>query len=118
MQSNLDGNGKVIGYWLRQYLDAVMLICCKDRHQRIQGFAGVSKRQVDMLFVAPAWRGKGIGKRLLQYAIKELNAERLDVNEQNPQAVGFYQHLGFVVTDRSRLDGGGRPFPILHMTLS
>ncbi|HDS1819005.1 TPA: GNAT family N-acetyltransferase [Pseudomonas putida] len=102
---------------LRQYLDAVMLICCKDRHQRIQGFAGVSKRQVDMLFVAPAWRGKGIGKRLLHYAIKELNAERLDVNEQNPQALGFYLHEGFEVVGRSETDGLGQPYPLLHLRL-
>ena len=62
--------------------------------------------------------GQGVGKRLMRHAIDVLGATRVDVNEQNPQAVGFYQHLGFVVTDRSRLDGGGRPFPILHMKLA
>ncbi|WP_449434503.1 GNAT family N-acetyltransferase [Pseudomonas putida] len=102
---------------LRRYLDAVMLICCKDDQQRIQGFAGVANGRVDMLFVAPQCRGMGIGKRLLRYAIDELNAERLDVNEQNPQALGFYRHEGFEVFGRSETDGLGQPYPLLHMRL-
>jgi len=101
---------------LRRYLDAVMLICCKDR-QRICGFAGVANGYVHMLFVAPDYRGKGVGKRLLRYAIDELNAERLDVNEQNPQALGFYLHEGFQVVGRSETDGLGQPYPLLHMRL-
>jgi putative acetyltransferase len=102
---------------LRRYLDAVMLVCSKDHKQRIQGFAGVANGRVDMLFIAPAWRGHGIGKRLLRYAINELNAESLDVNEQNPQALGFYLHEGFEIIGRSPTDGLGQPYPLLHMRL-
>ncbi|MFP5426437.1 MAG: GNAT family N-acetyltransferase [Gammaproteobacteria bacterium] len=102
---------------LRQYLDAVMLICCKDNGRRILGFAGVANGRVDMLFVAPEQRGKGVGKRLLHYAIDELNAERLDVNEQNPQALGFYLHEGFEIVGRSATDGLGQPYPLLHLQL-
>jgi putative acetyltransferase len=39
----------------------------------------------------------------------------VDVNEQNPAAVGFYEAVGFVVVGRSPLDDAGRPFPLLHM---
>jgi putative acetyltransferase len=39
----------------------------------------------------------------------------VDVNEQNPAAVGFYERLGFVVVGRSPRDGSGRPFPLLHL---
>lgn len=70
---------------LRKYLDAVMLVCCKDSRRRILGFAGVANGRVDMLFVAPDYRGQGVGRRLLRHAVSELNAERLDVNEQNPR---------------------------------
>lgn len=101
---------------LRRYLDAVMLVCCKDR-QRICGFAGVANGRVDMLFVAPGYRAQGVGKRLLRYAISELNAEYLDVNEQNPKALGFYLHEGFEVIGRSETDGLGQPYPLLHMRL-
>ncbi len=54
---------------------------------------------------------------LLQYAIEQLGVTKVDVNEQNPQAVGFYEHMGFKVVSRSPLDDMGKPFPILHMTL-
>jgi putative acetyltransferase len=42
----------------------------------------------------------------------------VDVNEQNEQALGFYRHLGFEVVGRSPLDGQGKPYPLLHMTLA
>jgi putative acetyltransferase len=41
----------------------------------------------------------------------------VDVNEQNPQGVGFYRHMGFEQVGRSELDGQGNPFPLLHMRL-
>lgn len=41
----------------------------------------------------------------------------MDVNEQNPQAVGFYKHMGFDTFKRSEFDEQGNPFPILHMKL-
>ena len=44
-------------------------------------------------------------------------AEQLDVNEQNPQAVGFYFKQGFEVIGRSEVDGMGQPYPLLHMRL-
>ncbi|MFK0086465.1 GNAT family N-acetyltransferase [Pseudomonas sp. NPDC090755] len=100
-----------------QYLDAVMLICCKDARQRITGFAGVAAGRVEMLFIDPAMRGQGLGKRLLRYAIDELNAVALDVNEQNTQALAFYLHQGFEVVGRSETDGMGQPYPLLHLRL-
>ena len=110
---------QVIKPLLRElYFPAVQLTCARDESGRLLGFLGTRNDRVDMLFVDPVCHGQGVGKRLMLHAIDELGATRVDVNEQNPQAVGFYQHLGFVVTDRSRLDGGGRPLPILHMTLS
>ncbi|CAI8778701.1 MULTISPECIES: GNAT family N-acetyltransferase [Pseudomonas] len=102
---------------LSQYLDAVMLICCKDARQRIRGFAGVACGRVEMLFIDPEARGQGLGSRLLRVAIDELHAEQLDVNEQNAQALGFYLHQGFEVVGRSETDGMGQPYPLLHMRL-
>lgn len=46
-----------------------------------------------------------------------LAARKLDLNEQNQQGVGFYQHQGFKVFRRSDVEGKGKPFPILHMVL-
>lgn len=99
-----------------QYLDAVMLICCKDPvTKRISGFAGVAAGKVEMLFIHPYFRGQGIGKCLLKFAMDELNAQALDVNLQNPQAIGFYFKQGFEIVGRSEKDGMGQPYPLLHL---
>ncbi len=96
---------------------AVTLRCVKDENGSILGFVGIDECKIEMLFVLNNTRGKGIGKLLLLYAINELNAKRVDVNEQNPLAIGFYEHMGFKVDSRSPFDDMGKPFPILHMKL-
>ncbi|MCP3965507.1 MAG: GNAT family N-acetyltransferase [Lentisphaerae bacterium] len=102
---------------LNQYLAAVELRCVKNRSGKIRGFIGVSEGNIEMLFIAPESRGKGVGKTLANYAIKKLGVTKVDVNEQNPDAKGFYEHMGFKVTRRSPLDNTGKPYPILHMKL-
>lgn len=102
---------------LNEYLNAVDLRCIRNNEQHIVGFIGVAERNIEMLFIHPNTRGKGIGKFLTQYAIKELNSNKVDVNEDNEQAVGFYKSMGFKIIGRSELDGTGKPYPILHMTL-
>ena len=100
------------------YLKAVDLRCVKNEHRHIIGFLGVAEDKIEMLFIHPDAIGKGIGKMLVDYAVNEMNATKVDVNEQNPQAVGFYEHVGFKTMSRSALDSLGKPYPILHMELS
>lgn len=102
---------------LAQYFDAVDLRCAKNAQGEILGFCGVHDGNIEMLFISPAARGKGLGALLAAHAIKEQGATKVDVNEQNEQALGFYQHLGFKVTGRSPVDGQGKPYPLLHMAL-
>lgn len=94
------------------------LVGSRDGRGEVIGFISVSGRNLDMLFVHPDWRGTGVGRRLLEYAVRSLHATTLDVNEQNEQALGFYRHMGFEVTGRSERDGTGKPYPILHMRLA
>lgn len=81
------------------------------------GFMGVDDRRIEMLFISPDVRGKGIGKALVQYGIKRFAIHRVTVNEQNPQALRFYEHIGFRVYKRSETDEQGREYPILYMEL-
>ena len=80
------------------------------------GFIGLDGDDISALFLEPTWRGRGGGRRLVGHAqALRGGALTVDVNEQNPDAVGFYAALGFTVVGRSPLDDGGRPFPLLHL---
>jgi putative acetyltransferase len=102
---------------LEHYFDAVDLRVAKNDKEDIVGFIGVAEHNIEMLFISPEYRKCGIGSLLLKNAIQFQGATKVDVNEQNPDATGFYQHLGFNVIGRSALDGQGNPFPLLHMVL-
>lgn len=81
------------------------------------GFMGISGENLEMLFVHNDFRGRGIGKQLVSYGIEQLKVGRVDVNEQNIQALGFYEHIGFKVLERTETDGAGKAYPILKMGL-
>ena len=76
---------------------------------------GLSDELIEMLFVHPEEQGKGLGKRLIQFALQETPIRKVDVNEQNTTALHFYQHLGFQVIGRDETDSSTKPFPILHL---
>lgn len=78
-------------------------------------FMGTEKRRLEMLFLLPTERGKGIGKQLIEYGIQNYGIHEVTVNEQNSQAVGFYEHLGFVTYKRTDCDEEGNPYPLLYM---
>ena len=85
---------------------------------KIVAFMGVEEDSIEMLFIDPlAWK-KGYGRALIQYAIDELDAIYVDVNEDNHSARAFYEALGFAMFDYSETDGAGNPFPILHLKYS
>ena len=78
-------------------------------------FMGVEDGMLEMLFVSPTHFRVGIGRRLVEYGIDNLGIKRVTVNEQNPDAIGFYEHLGFRRYHRTEYDTEGRPFPLIFM---
>jgi putative acetyltransferase len=80
-------------------------------------FMGVEDGKLEMLFIKAEERGKGLGKQLLQYGIENYDVKELTVNEQNPLAKEFYEHMEFNVYHRFELDEQGNPYPILYMKL-
>lgn len=61
-------------------------------------------------------RGMGLGRRrMLAYGMAHYGVRELTVNEQNPQAVGFYRHMGFETYKQAEKDEQGGPYPLLYM---
>lgn len=103
-----------------RYFDAVNLYASRNECGEIRGFLGVSGMEtpcvnIEMLFVDTAFIGTGEGKKLLNFAIEKLGATKVDVNEQNKNALSFYEHFGFKITSRSERDGEGKNYPLLHL---
>lgn len=108
---------------IREYVPQALkgiahLVIAEDETGCPAAFMGIEDGKLEMLFVSPEERGKGLGKRLIQYGIENYAVERLAVNEQNPQARGFYERVGFQVYKRTDLDEQGNPYPLLYMSLS
>ena len=78
---------------------------------------GLNRTRLEMLFIAPTERGAGLGRRLIEYGIRQYALSETTVNEQNPQAVGFYRHMGFEPYKRTERDEEGGPYPLLYMRL-
>lgn len=93
-------------------------VYCLTENSRVIGFLGVSEGKVEMLFLSPDFFGKGLGKKLLKFAVHDLHADKVDVNEENTKAVEFYKRFGFDVYERTGKDDQGRDYPLLRMKLA
>ncbi|MBF7090077.1 GNAT family N-acetyltransferase [Flavobacterium sp. ALJ2] len=90
---------------------------CLTKVDTVLGFIGIAENKIEMLFLAPEHIGKGFGKTLMNFAINELGANKVDVNEQNHNAVNFYSKFGFIPYDRTDKDDEGKEYPVLKMKL-
>ncbi|ODS82150.1 MAG: GNAT family N-acetyltransferase [Cytophagaceae bacterium SCN 52-12] len=97
-------------------LNLFEIYCLTDRG-RVAGFIALSGRKIEMLFLSPEYIGLGLGKRLISFAVGSLNANLIDVNEQNTRALQFYRKAGFEVFERSDKDDLGKSYPLLRMKL-
>lgn len=103
---------------LPEILIQVPVYLYTGRDGSIKGFAGVVDQKIEMLFIHPGSRGLGFGRLLTRFCIDTMQACKVDVNEQNEQAVQFYKKMGFTITGRKELDSMGKPFPVLNMQLT
>ncbi|HJD98224.1 GNAT family N-acetyltransferase [Mailhella massiliensis] len=102
---------------VRDALNKVPHLFIVREKEHAAGFLGMDGQSIDMLFVDASFRGKGLGGALMRFALKR-GARFVDVNEQNPEALSFYLHMGFSVMGRDEKDGLNLPFPILHLCLN
>ncbi|WP_409417212.1 GNAT family N-acetyltransferase [Flavobacterium sp. PS2] len=92
-------------------------VFCLTEADTVLGFIGIAENKIEMLFLAPEHIGKGLGKTLMNFAINELGVNKVDVNEQNHNAINFYSKFGFLPYDRTDKDDEGKEYPILKMKL-
>lgn len=113
-----DAEIKEISQYVPQALNSIahLIVAVNDENKPV-AFMGIEERKLEMLFIVPEYRGMGLGKQLVQYGIENYSINELGVNEQNPQAKGFYEHMGFQVYKRTDTDEQGNPYPILYMRL-
>ena len=113
-----DAEVRKIKEYVPQALSGVgHLIIAENEPDHAIAFMGTENSRLEMLFLSPTERGRGIGKQLIQYGIQNYGITEVTVNEQNPQAVGFYKHLGFETYKRTDCDEEGNPYPLLYMKL-
>jgi putative acetyltransferase len=91
---------------------------CLVNETKVIGFVGVADHSIEMLFLDPDFIGQGHGKKLIQFAMENLQANKVDVNEQNVNAVNFYSKYGFVAYYRTDKDPQGKHYPIIKMKLA
>ena len=104
-------------YVPRALKEIPFLITVENENQIPVGFMGIAGQHLEMLFISQEERGKGLGRELLKYGIDKYSVNDLAVNEQNPLAKGFYEHMGFEVYKRTECDEQGNPYPLLYMKL-
>lgn len=93
------------------------LVIIENENNQSITFMEIEDRKLEMLFIRNSKIGEGLGKKLLNYGIENYNVNELVVNEQNLNAKGFYEYIGFRTFKRTELDEQGNLYPILYMRL-
>lgn len=89
--------------------------CLKNVPDAFMGFMGVKNNKLEMLFLHPEYTGKGYGRKMMEFSLKELQVSKVDVNEQNIAARAFYKRFGFEQMQRRAVDDYGKAYPILEL---
>lgn len=104
-----------IGKEVEDFLPYAQMTLAVDDRDRAIGFMLIDNGHMEALFIDPQHRGAGVGAIMIDYALAVHPSLSTDVNEQNTQAVGFYEHMGFERTGWSATDGQGLPYPLIHL---
>lgn len=79
----------------------------------VKGFIKIEGSYIARLFVEPVLQNASIGSQLLEYAIKEHNADHLWALEKNSRAIRFYEKHGFTVTGEKKPEDGTSEYLVL-----
>ena len=79
----------------------------------VKGFIKIEGTYIARLFVEPVLQNASIGSKLLEYAVKEHNADHLWALEKNVKAIRFYNRHGFFATGEKKLEEDTTEYLIL-----
>lgn len=72
----------------------------------LRGLVGLDGKEIKKLYVDPCFQGRGVGARLLRYAVEKRGAAFLWALEKNTRGVAFYQRHGFFPSGQRKLEEG------------
>ena len=72
----------------------------------VRGLVRVENGEIKKLFVDPSFQRRGIGGKLIKFAIKEKQADRLWALEKNIGAIRLYERYGFRLTGEKTFEDG------------
>ena len=82
--------------YLRYLLKCKMYVATKA--EKIVGFVGLRPHELSFLYVDPNFQNHGVGKKLIEFALKRLERPiKLDVFTDNLAAKALYEKYGFKV---------------------
>ncbi|NJK70616.1 MAG: GNAT family N-acetyltransferase [Microcoleus sp. SU_5_3] len=88
-------------------------------HQgKVVGFISLLGQTVGGFFVEPAMQGKGIGRLLMDHAVRLRGSLEVEVFVQNATGQRFYDRYGFVPVGQSYHDGTGQPLMQMRFSLT
>lgn len=79
----------------------------------VKGFIKIEGTYIARLFVEPVLQNASIGSKLLEYAVKEHDADHLWALEKNVNAIRFYNRHGFEATGEKKLEEDTTEYLIL-----
>ena len=101
---------------LIELFESVSIYGIRVNNKELAEFVGINQNIIEMLFVSPDFTKKGIGSFLLNFAITENGAHKLEVYEHNKNAIRLYEKSGFIKASREDCDPLiNKPYSILKM---
>ena len=78
----------------------------------VKGMIHIDGTQIVELYVDTFFENQGIGSILIEFAIEQMNCDRLWVLAKNTKAIQFYERHGFVLTGKKQIEEGTTEFII------
>ena len=80
----------------------------------VKGIIRIKGKEIEKLYIEPAFQSSGIGAKLLRFAVERYGADRLWALEYNKRGIAFYERNGFTLNGEKMIEDEW--VPLLKMT--